>query len=78
MRVIIFAGPTISKDRILEILPDATVVPPVEQGDVEFTRFPFRADVILLIDRAHRERLPVWRKRDPSGCGRRGVPEVVS
>ncbi|MGB7790097.1 MAG: hypothetical protein WBL39_02705, partial [Terrimicrobiaceae bacterium] len=56
----------------------ATVVPPVEQGDVEFTRFPFRADVILLIDRAHRERLPVWHKRDPSGCGRRGVPEVVS
>jgi hypothetical protein len=78
MRVIVFAGPTISKDEILEILPEATVLPPTEDGDVEFERFTLRADVILLIDRAHRERLPVWHKRDPSGCGQRGVPEVVS
>ena len=78
MRVIVFACPTISKDQVLEILPDATVAPPAEQGDVDFARFGLGADVILLIDRAHRERLPVWHKRDPSGCGRRGVPEVVS
>jgi len=26
--------PTISKDQVLEILPDATVLPPAEQGDV--------------------------------------------
>ena len=39
MRVIVSAGPIISKDQILEILPDATVMPPAEQGDVDFARY---------------------------------------
>jgi hypothetical protein len=65
MRVIVFAGPTISKDEILEILPEATVLPPTEQGDVEFERFTLRADVILLIDRA-----------TGSGC-RSGIKEIL-
>ena len=41
-----FAGPTISKDQILEILPDALLLPPAEQGDVDFARFSLGADVI--------------------------------
>ena len=37
-------------------------MPPAEQGDVDFARFGLGADVILLIDGVHRQRLPVWHK----------------
>ena len=62
MRVVIFAGPTNSKEEILEILPGATVLGPAEQGDIDFACRVLRAKLIGLIDGVHSQKLPVLHK----------------
>ena len=51
MRVIVFAGPTISKDQMLEILPEATVLAG-GTGRYRVCEVHPRAEVILLIAEA--------------------------
>jgi hypothetical protein len=36
MRTVIFVGPTLAKTTAQEIVPDALIFPPMEQGDVHF------------------------------------------
>jgi hypothetical protein len=61
LKTCIFVGPTLPEAEIREILPDASVFPPAEQGDLEFgSRCGF--DIIALIDGVHSQRLPVWHK----------------
>jgi len=59
-RIVVFAGPTISKTTIQEIVPSALVLAPCEQGDVHFARFQLGAEVIAIIDGVHSQRLPNW------------------
>src|SRR4029077_16894521 len=59
-KTVVFAGPTISKSVIEEIVPWALVLNPMEQGDVHFARHQLGADVIAMIDGVHSQRLPAW------------------
>jgi len=61
MSVAIFVGPSLPREEVIEILPDAMVLPPAEQGDIEFA-YRNGARVIGLIDGVHTNRLPVWHK----------------
>jgi hypothetical protein len=73
MRVVIFLGPSLPKATAQEIVPDALILGPAEQGDVHFARHQLGADVIALIDGVHSQRLPVWHSEvlDALGDGAR-------
>lgn len=61
MSIIIFAGPSIREEKILEILPNADIRPPAKQGDLYLaTRDNPR--VILLIDGFFESVPAVWHK----------------
>jgi hypothetical protein len=60
MRTVIFVGPSLAKATVQEIVPDALVLAPMEQGDVHFARHQLGADVIAMIDGVHSQRLPAW------------------
>lgn len=57
----IFVGPTLPAEQVKEILPDAWILPPAEQGDVEYAH-RMGCEVLGLIDGVHTKRLPVWHK----------------
>ena len=60
MKVIVFAGPTLSPAEVAEVI-DATCLPPVSQGDV-YRALPCSPDAIGIID-GYFERVPaVWHK----------------
>ena len=61
MNIVVFCGPTIPRGAVLEILPEAVVHPPAQQGDL------YRAalqgpDAIALIDGYFRQVPSVWHK----------------
>ena len=62
MKTVIFVGPSLPKEEVLRILPEAMVLPPAEQGDIDFARYQLGADVIGLIDGVHTMRLPPLHK----------------
>lgn len=62
MKVVIFVGPSLPEDHVKTILPDAMILPPAEQGDVDFARYQLGADVIGLIDGRHTMVLPPLHK----------------
>jgi hypothetical protein len=62
MKTVIFVGPTLPEAEIKGILPDAMVLGPAAQGDVDFARRQLGADVIGMIDGLHTLELPVWHK----------------
>jgi hypothetical protein len=62
VKQVIFVGPTLPEAEIKEILPDAMILGPAVQGDVDFARRQLGADVIALIDGLHTLELPVWHK----------------
>jgi hypothetical protein len=62
VKVVIYCGPTLPESEILEILPDEMVLPPAQQGDVDFARRQLGADVIALVDGFHTMVLPPWHK----------------
>lgn len=62
MKTCIFVGPTLPESEVREILPDALILGPAEQGDIDFARRQLGADVIGLIDGVHTLQLPVWHK----------------
>jgi len=62
MKTVIFVGPSLPESEVKRILPGALIMPPAEQGDVDFARFQLGADVIGLIDGVHTMRLPVLHK----------------
>ena len=80
MKAVVFVGPTLAKSTVNEILPEALVLPPAEQGDVDFARYQLGADVIGLIDGVHTHRLPVLHKEIlsvlQSGCRVMGAASV--
>jgi hypothetical protein len=57
-----FCGPTISKAQVREICPEVLVLPPAEQGSIEFVFRQLGATVIGLIDGVHTHKLPPWHK----------------
>lgn len=59
-RITVFVGPSISRTTVQEIVPDALLLPPAEQGDVHFARHQLGSDVIAMIDGVHSQRLPTW------------------
>ena len=58
-RIAIFCGPTISKAEVLEIIPDALVLDPAEQADIDFVVTQLGARIIGMIDGVHRDKLPI-------------------
>jgi hypothetical protein len=62
MKTVIFAGPSLGKDAIESVVPDALVLPPAEQGDIDFAARQLGADAVGLIDGVHSQRLPPWHK----------------
>ena len=61
-KTVVFIGPSLPKDTVREILPEALILPPAEQGDVDYASRQLGADTIVLIDGVHTTRLPVWHK----------------
>jgi hypothetical protein len=61
-RTCIFVGPSLPKDTVREILPEALILPPAEQGDVDYASRQLGAETVLLIDGIHTSRLPCWHK----------------
>jgi hypothetical protein len=61
MKIIVFAGPTISQPEAKRIL-DATYLPPVKQGDVLSWVYSEKPDVIAIIDGLIFSEMPVWHK----------------
>jgi hypothetical protein len=62
MKAVVFVGPSLPEAQVKEILPEALVMPPAEQGDIDFARYQLGADVIGLIDGVHTMRLPPLHK----------------
>jgi hypothetical protein len=62
MKTVIFVGPSLPEANIKNILPDALILPPAEQGDIDFARYQLGADVIGLIDGKHTLVLPPLHK----------------
>lgn len=62
MKQVIFVGPSLPEASVKEILPDALILPPAEQGDIDFARYQLGADVIGLIDGKHTMVLPPLHK----------------
>ena len=61
-KTVIFVGPTLARAEVHSILPEALVLPPAEQGDVDYACRQLGVAVIVLIDGVHTQRLPVWHK----------------
>ncbi|WCN09539.1 TfuA-like protein [Marinomonas mediterranea] len=59
--MIVFAGPSIRKEKILETLPEADIRPPAKQGDV-YLATRDKPQVILLIDGFFESVPAVWHK----------------
>ena len=62
MKTVVFVGPSLPRIEVLSVLPDALVLGPAEQGDVDYAVRELGADTIVLIDGVHTSRLPVWHK----------------
>lgn len=62
MKTVLFLGPSLPRIAASEILPEALILPPAEQGDVDFAYKQLGAEVIGLIDGVHSTHLPVWHK----------------
>ena len=61
MSVIVFAGPSLSQEKALEILPDADVRPPAMQGDLYLATLN-KPQIIVLIDGFFESVPAVWHK----------------
>ncbi|MEU7940183.1 TfuA-like protein [Microbispora bryophytorum] len=59
--VVVFTGPTISRDEVLSVLPQARVRPPVARGDLLSESWS-PDDTAVIIDGYYRERLSVGHK----------------
>ena len=62
MKTVIFVGPSLPEAEVKRILPDALIMPPAEQGDIDFARYQLGADTIGLIDGKHTMVLPPLHK----------------
>ncbi|RCG29888.1 hypothetical protein DQ384_17090 [Sphaerisporangium album] len=60
-KVVVYAGPTISEDQVLGVVPEARVRPPVARGDLLREGWN-RDDTAVIIDGYYRERLSVGHK----------------
>ena len=60
MKTAIFVGPTLPKATVQKLVPDALLLGPAVQGDVDFAVRQLGADTIALIDGVHRSKLPTW------------------
>jgi hypothetical protein len=60
MKVVIFIGPSLPKAQVQKLVPDALVLAPAEQGDLDFAARQLGAEVIAFIDGVHRNKLPNW------------------
>ncbi|MEV7964509.1 TfuA-like protein [Sphaerisporangium sp. NPDC088356] len=60
-KVVVYAGPTISRDEILDVVPEAQVRPPAARGDLLREEWS-RDDTAVIIDGYYRERLSVGHK----------------
>ena len=59
-KVVIFIGPSLPKETVQKLVPDALVLAPAEQGDIDFAARQLGAEVIGFIDGVHRNKLPSW------------------
>jgi hypothetical protein len=60
MKKVVFVGPSLPKAQVQKLVPDALVLAPAEQGDLDFAARQLGANVIAFIDGVHRNKLPVW------------------
>ncbi len=60
-RIFVFLGPSLSRQRAQEILPDAVYFPPIKCGDV-LRCLRLRPEVILIIDGVFERTAAVWHK----------------
>ncbi|MFG1874907.1 TfuA-like protein [Sphaerisporangium sp. NPDC049003] len=60
-KVVVYAGPTISRDEVLGVVPQARVRPPAARGDLLREQWS-RDDTAVIIDGYYRERLSVGHK----------------
>jgi hypothetical protein len=60
-RMVVYVGPTLSAERVREIVPDAEIQPPVEGGMLERDHFG-AGDVAVIIDGCYRDRPAVRHK----------------
>ena len=60
MKTCVFIGPSLPKAQVQKLVPDALVLAPAEQGDLDFAARQLGAEVIALIDGVHRNKLPSW------------------
>lgn len=70
-RKVIFVGPSLPKGEAHEICPDALILGPMEQGDVDYAHRQLGATIIGMVDGYHSQRLPNWHKECLSAlsCG---------
>ncbi len=61
MSIIVFSGPSIQKTDILEILPNAIILPPAKQGDI-YLATKENPQIIALIDGLFEQIPAVWHK----------------
>ncbi|MDI1289750.1 MAG: TfuA-like protein, partial [bacterium] len=62
MTVVVFLGPTMPVEDARAILPDATFLPPAQQGDVISAILRFEPTAVALIDGGFLHSLAVWHK----------------
>ncbi|TBR41736.1 hypothetical protein CBF23_008995 [Marinomonas agarivorans] len=61
MSIIIFVGPSISREKVLEIAPNANIQPPAKQGDIYLATLQ-KPQIIILIDGVFESVPAVWHK----------------
>ena len=60
MKICLFIGPSLPKETVQKLVPNALVCGPMEQGDVDFAVRQLGADVVAMVDGVHRNKLPNW------------------
>jgi hypothetical protein len=61
-KILVYLGPSLSRERAREILPEAIYKPPAKQGDVVTDVVNLEPNRIILIDGVFHENLSVWHK----------------
>lgn len=61
-KVLIYAGPSLDSESILEVIPDAIIKPPAKQGDIISDVMHYEPTHVLLIEGVFHQNLSVWHK----------------
>jgi hypothetical protein len=75
-KVLVYVGPSLDNDQVLERIPDAIIRPPIRQSDLISDLLEYEPSHILIIDGEFSQNLSVWQKEIVYGLQLPGVKAI--